>query len=88
MSLLGEKKKDEQARSQNSAAAMLGQAPTAQGGDMGGALMGGLQQGLQQKAPGQDAIGKIEGRAGGSAMGDVDDLFGGKKVEDEDLLEM
>lgn len=51
MSLLESKKKDEQASNQNSAAAMLGQAPTAQAPSSGDGAMGALGGMLQKKSP-------------------------------------
>lgn len=43
MGLLEGHKKDEEAKKQNAIAAYMGQAPTAQGGNMGGAITSGLQ---------------------------------------------
>lgn len=81
MSLLNSKKKDEEASHQNSAAAMLGQAPTAQGGDSGGALGSAMGSMLQKKAPAPQQSTNSMLDEGLGKMNDRDE-------DDKDLLSM
>src|ERR1700748_847015 len=80
MNLLSSKKKDQDAINQNSAAAMLGQAPTAQGGDPGSAIGSMLQKkGPDSEPPG--AYGSMPQQKHSNAMnsmGGPKDWQGGK----------
>lgn len=91
MSLLDGQKKEKQAQSQNSAAAMLGQAPTASAGGEGGGLGGAISSGLSMlqgtKGPGQDAVDTIEG-AGPSTDSMLDDAIGPGKAKKRQMANM
>lgn len=86
MSLIQGKQKDAQAQKQNEISAMMGQAPTAQGGNMGQAMGSALMGGLQgTKAPGQSALDTIEGKKGGSTSSMLDSALGHKEPDEDDF---
>lgn len=76
MGMLNQKQKSDEARKQNTVSAMLGQAPTAQGGNMLQGAMGGLNLGKPgaEKEESTDSL--------------LDSSFGRSDVSDEDLLDM
>lgn len=77
LGILQAKKQDDEAKKQNQIAAYMGEAPTAEGGNVGKAVMGaipGMLSGMGGgKKPGADAA---PPKIGGPGMYGVDDVYG------------